>query len=791
MRRWYLQNRCSMMMALMLWALPLGAAPLPTSAPILKDAEQFDFANGLFHRGLYYMAVTEYQKLLERYPDSAHLAEAHFGMAEGFFFSEAYAQAIKAYEMYIQQKGALPQKSLALLRVGQSHYALNDYAKALVVFKDVPPNNLSEQDQQLLFFFLGKTYQGLDQKEKAREAYQKAADFKLPTTYTSYSWIALSALALEQEQYKKATMLLLNVGTAFDHKNIAALALYKQGEVQFLAKNYAASHALFIQVLSLYADQDVAQEALANAILSLANQKQYIPMLTLYEKHAKKLPLTVSLFEAQLTLAGAYLEEERYDEAFGQLDHILGIVGLTGDQRKQVLVKKAEGLVAAGKYAEVLDFIEGQQQVEEFHQGYAVLLMAEAHYGLKEFAKAATLYQTVVDTAGWVDYKDEALYGLAHARHALGQTQEAGKIFTQYFQQSKDSEKRQEALFNSILLAAQHEDFKQAIELSKKHLETFPVHARRATVMFMLGDFWQMTENFQKAQETFQFFVKDFAQHTRLNEVYFRLGYNWQRLEKFNNALEAYDHVVRQEKQEALFYGAQKNKAAIYITLGQPQKAAVLFKQIADEFDQNDLDMDTYLWLARWFLEQENFDDVLRILDKAEKRYAQEGPQQQTVAYFRAQAYQAQDKFSQAIAQYDMVLLGVLEGEYRGPALISKGICLRELKEYDEARFLLEGALKEAQDDVTLSMRARYELGVLAGAREDWEGAQKWYMLVAVLYQDQVYCPLALFKSGEIFERLGKKDAARKVYQEIVEEYAQSAQAASAQQRLVQLHEKN
>ena len=102
----------------------------------------------------------------------------------------------------------------------------------------------------------------------------------------------------------------------------------------------------------------------------------------------------------------------------------------------------------------------------------------------------------------------------------------------------------------------------------------------------------------------------------------------------------------------------------------------------------------------------------------------------------------------------------------------------------DEAKAEFEAALLDHADDATITMRARFELGNIEKLKNNLEEAAKFYMVVAVLYEDSFYCPESLYRAGMIFEQLQKKDEALKVYEEITKRYQHSHVFEKAQQRL-------
>ncbi len=69
------------------------------------------------------------------------------------------------------------------------------------------------------------------------------------------------------------------------------------------------------------------------------------------------------------------------------------------------------------------------------------------------------------------------------------------------------------------------------------------------------------------------------------------------------------------------------------------------------------------------------------------------------------------------------------------------------------------------------------------------ESAGIEYMFVAILYKDDYYSPQALYRAGEVFELLGKREEAIRAYQEIVKSYQTSNLYEKAKERIKALGE--
>src|SRR5437660_143824 len=65
-----------------------------------NETEQLDFAQGLLARGLYTMAVAEYQKFIAEYPQSTYLEEANLAIGESYFLAQDFPNAVTAFNHF-------------------------------------------------------------------------------------------------------------------------------------------------------------------------------------------------------------------------------------------------------------------------------------------------------------------------------------------------------------------------------------------------------------------------------------------------------------------------------------------------------------------------------------------------------------------------------------------------------------------------------------------------------------------------------------------------------------------
>ena len=294
------------------------------------------------------------------------------------------------------------------------------------------------------------------------------------------------------------------------------------------------------------------------------------------------------------------------------------------------------------------------------------------------------------------------------------------------------------------------------------------------------------TKQYDQAIATFEQIVQRDLENPKRLESMFLLAYNLQLAQRLDDALAFYRQVPKGED-AALYYSALKNMALIHLDRQEYEKAILLLKEIIETYDENDLKIDMYLWIAEKSLEAKSYNTVLAVLKKAESKLTTD-EDRQALAYFRGAAYQEQGQCQSALTEYDKVVNIESERLFVPKAYLGMARCLMTINHIDAAKAVLDTVLLSYADEAEISLKARFQMGSLLEQKEQLEEAAKFYMLVAVLYNDPWYSPESLFRAGKIFEQLDKLNDARNVYQEIIQLYTKSHRFNEAQKRLAALN---
>ncbi len=761
---------------------PSYAQSLPPAPDVSsKETEQLDFAQGLLGRGLYDMAVSEFEQFISDYPQSPSLEDAYLGIGESYFLSNNFPKAIESFTNFKTKFPNSEKIATAVLRIGQIHLQEKNYDEALKEFTSIDfETRVKGETLQAFFFYVAQTYLGKNDNVNALTYFQKATSVADSTFYAAHAWQGIAEIDVQDKKYPEAVDAYTKGAASAQDDALKSYLIFKTGETYFLSGDYAKAIEQFRQVVDQFGTQDVAHNALANIFLAQLNLGQYQEVLTQYQTSLPTIKEGADYFDIHFAAARAMIELQKYDDATALLDKILGYANLTDESKHRVMVKKADILNDQKKYQEAVTLLESVPG-NAGDEDEVLFLKAQGYYGLGQFDKATQSFQDLIKNYPNSNLAKAAVLGLAHAQESAGNFQGASDSFLDYYGREQDATLKAEAFYNVILMQMKLNADASAIAKAEEYLKTFPNGVQYEQVILILGDLYAKTNQTDKAIALLQ----DYVTHPNVQKpdaVNFLLGYNQQLGGKTDEALATYAKIAVNQENPRFSVSAIKNSAAIYLTQSKNDQAALMFDRIVIEFEKPILERKTYLWLCGEYLKEKKFNDVLRVADKTEKTFSDQ-PHDDT-DYFKAEANRELKNTDEAIRLYDLVLAAPTKTMYTGAAHIGKGLVLMEAAKLDEAKAEFQKALDENPDDHTIALRARFELGNIAAAQNNAEEALKFYLLIGTIYDDSYYSSESLFRAGQALEKLNRKEEAVDLYNQILTEYKDSAAAATAVEKI-------
>lgn len=219
--------------------------------PDLQAAALIGMGKANYALGNYLGAIQALLTLTETYPDSSHLAHAHFILGQSYAAIEDYPRAAESYQRYLdlnpgvldayvqEQRGdALSaigryQEAIAAyeaaynapqlgdpanlqIKIGKAYTALGDYENAIRIFMSIYESTNNDYTKAQMNLLAGQAYLALGIPEQAYARFQESVN-SFPLSYDSYS----------------ALVALVNAGQPVDD--------YNRGVVDYYARQYGVA----------------------------------------------------------------------------------------------------------------------------------------------------------------------------------------------------------------------------------------------------------------------------------------------------------------------------------------------------------------------------------------------------------------------------------------------------------------------------------------------------------------------------------------------------------------------
>ncbi len=749
----------------------------------VKESEQLDFAQGLLSRGMYDMAILQYQKFISDYPQSSSLSEAYLYLAEGYFLSQDFNKAVDAFNKFNQLYPNSGQLPMSILRLGQIDIQQQKYDEALKELTSIDVQKQVKGEMLQSFdFYMAQAYIGKTDTVDALDFFQKATQVEGAKAYTAEAFKEIGMIQVQNGHYSDAMDAYVKSMQLAEDSTLKGELIYKISELEFLSGKYDDAIKGFGKILENYSGSGLTQDALANLLLSYFNLGQYDQLLKEYQKNAPQIRDDDNYFATHLAAVMAYIELEKYDQANALLDRMLGFPVLKPEERAKVYIKKADILIRKKKFKDALalletDVVEDPQDADE-----VLFLKAQGYYGLEDFDHAFNFFENVYLNFPNSRFLKASLLGQAHTRKATGRFKESEALFLKYVDIQDQPDLKSEALYDAVMMAVKAGDLSGVISSAQEYLKMFPDGNQYSEVLMILADNEGQNNHAQDAVELLQGYLAKPAQLQRPNAAYFLLGYNQQLLGNSDKALAAYAQVDQRKEEGKFYVAALKNMAVIYLSQKNYNQAMNYFDRLISQPDANDLQVKTYIWVCNEYLKLQKFDDVLRIASQAERRFPVQDLLE--IKYFKAEALRGMGRCDDANKLYDQVTSSIDKNAYTGSAHIGEGLCLVKIQKFDLAVGEFQKALDENADDATVTVHARFEMANLDVSRGNLDDALKLYLLVATIYDSDYYCSESLLRAAKIFEQQKHQEDAQKMYSEILDKYKNSVAAQYARQRV-------
>ena len=765
----------------------IQAADSQTSA---SPNATLDFANGLYARKMYGPAISEYEKFIQAHPDSPERASALFRAADSRYFTKNYRGAIEYFGSFIQTFPGDKRVPMAKLRMGTAWYHSKNYRAAVSTFLRLAGDRDNDRTVRGgALYYLAKSFDAMGRLDRSVQVLQKLLKIYPESQYAAYAGLAMGDSYWKSKKYPEALKAYEVAAQSKNPFEIAEEARFKMAEIYFLLKDYKSAGKQYQSIFfedesketpseteSLQKKRDALKD---KALLGLFycdyyNQKPDFA-LRRYEDNKERVGRSAYGAKMLYLTASLLVENKDYANTVKFLDEALAHPSVSEELKEEIMMKKASVLFSQGKKEVSLDELKKILNTPAANRPKLYLELAKTLRGMNRAEEALTYYQNLLQEHADTEYAKEALYQLSLLCLEVKDPQAAYDNFTLYLDRFPKDEAAPRALLQMTQIDLDYKRFKEATQNAKRFLKDYPDSEYLDIAYYKWGVAMTGLKNFVEAREAFQKITSSFPDSQLFPEALYGTAASFENNSKQQEALPYYERLVKEYPTHALSREVLQRLGYLYIQTKNYEKMSTLYQDILFNKADIKIDMDSIFWLNQYLLDKGDYETLQKVLKALPDHFSDQDLTHE-INFFLGESSMGLKDYPKTVEYYTQSIEAKKDGQYAAHAYLGLGVANLALNQDKAAEDSFNSALA-FDHELKVTMRARFEIANIRLKEGNLPEAAKAFMLVAILYDDPKYAPLALYKAGECFTKLNKPEEAANAFGELKNRYPDSASA--------------
>jgi len=756
---------------------PAGADALPETTADSPEQRQLIYANALFGRKLYDLAVPEYEKFLGLYPNSNDRVTALFYMGQAYRALNRIAAARTSFQSLLRD---FPESELT----GPASYGLaeiffneKDYASALPLFHRAAAKVKASALALSARYFEGRCLENLNRKDEARDAYQQVVAARNPNPYRDDSRLAIGAIFLAQGRKNDALKQFEALISETSKASLKAEATVRAGLVALdLAQSdrdkpdqvMTAKATALLQKGRTLPEAGRWSGVAAVGLLRVEYQAgQFAAAIANYEKSRDQVPDEVRA--EMMLLAGNSQRQLGHSKEAQDLYRQIIQKYPASEEAKDARYQRLIALYNANDPAlgdEIEQFLKENPEGERADQ--AKLLNAEALYKAKNFAAAAPIYDDLRDSKLTAKLRAESAFKLGWCFVQTKETDKAIAAFNYFLQAFPENSQFPSALAQRALAYQETKQYARARGDLDKLLNDFPKAREREAALQQKALILGQLDDAKGMSTTFRQLLKEFPQSAAAAQAHYYIGKSAFEAKDYESAI---PELKTARELNAEQYGAPAGLRIMssYFYLKQRDALAREVDKFFDASPDGQLPAEIVEWLGVDFYNTRDYAAAAKYLTALSKSPNLASVKQDFWFYLG----DAQMKLNQPAAAETALqkfLQTTSDAAEKAKALLALGAAKIGAHKPDDAQKIAE-EIMSLQPEGRVNAQARLLAGDVEMERDRFEAAGKAFMSVALLYDDPEITPQALAKASKAYEKAGKSDEAQRANNQLHQRY--------------------
>jgi len=444
-------------------------------------------------------------------------------------------------------------------------------------------------------------------------------------------------------------------------------------------------------------------------------------------------------------------------------------------------------LFRAARHADMLAAADGFDPGAEWVAD-VLWMQAESAAALKLTDQAVGFYTQVAEGYPMRPFAGDAWIRVGWLQHDRQAWREAAEAFTRAVADHPAHAEAAQTLYAAGVCLARAGVSEDALARWQKLTTDYPTYARADEVSFQIALELMRLKRDADAVTAFDRLIGEYATSTRRAEGLYWRGVLRRRLpgtENADGAIADFRGAIEAGLSADTLRDARLALGSLLLQREAAAEAAAVFQPLLEASTRNTLPPDHLAWLADFHFTHGTFAEA----ERAARALVESNPGAawaQTGWALLGRALRAQNRTDEAITAYKQAADEAADTPHLPEALLRLGELLIDAGALEEADKRLREAVAKTTAPEWQGLRAHAYagLGRCAAARGQSELALRYYLSVALLYDDPVLVPETLVKAALLHATLGRRSESEAVGRELLERYPESAQAKAWQIRL-------
>ena len=773
-------------------ALPLEEPPMPFprrsaedfSEPPTRESEapdrrQLDYANALFTRKLYDLAILEYQKYLDDYPGRSGRTNAYFSLGECYRNLNRPSSARTNFQKVLNDYNDSEFAGPAAYALGEMAFTQKDYAAALSLFHRSAAKSKESAVALSARYFEARCLEVLGRKDEAADIYQEVAEAGNPNPYREDARLTAASIFIGRGRKVDALKQYEALSNETQKPALKAESAVRGGMIALdlvQADKARIDKALVDRATALLQKGRTLPEAGKFRPIAQVGLRrlqyltgQYAQLLGDYRKEQEKLPEPA---QAEVLLLAANSERQLgHPKAAEELYRQIMAKFPDREEAKDAAYQRLINVYNSDPPAlltEVEQFLATNPTGERADQ--AKLLKAEALYKQQNYTDAASIYSELRASELSSKLRAESAYKLGLCYVQTKNIPQIIEAFTYYVQTFPDNPQVPAVLAQRALAYEEDKNYNAALVDLNTILGKYPgAHEREAALQLKALILGQQ-ENTKTMVETFRQLLKEFPKSSVAAQAQYYIGKAAFEAKDYKTAMTALN-AARQLNKEQYY-----NLASLRLILCQfyLKDRAALTKEVNSFMAQSrnggmNVPPEVLESLGIEYYKEKNYEAAekyLSALGKIDNR----GSIKPDFLFYLGDAATKLKNLPESEEAFGKYLQVAKDPAGKAKVLLALGAVKIGVHKPDDAQKIAE-EIMTLQPEGRVNAEARLLAGDVQLERGNFDDAGKAFMGVALLYDDPAITPRALDKASSAYQRAGKTAEADRLARELHERY--------------------